>query len=447
MKGQYHSIEEVLSVAQRLTGKSLRDIVPNNVEVTPGNKGAFGLLLEEHGFGVANNNSQAPDFQPVGVELKVVPLKNKGRSWDVKERTKICSINYHSLVEEDWESSHCKNKLDHVLFVFYRHCDDLMDCKVEGHLLYQLSDRREAPLLRKDWELIWAKVCSGHADSLSESLTSRLAASTAGAKANDVSQPFSSKGARKRAFSLKPSYTRTLRAEFLQKKKFDSVLDLPSYKEGMDIAEFLLGCLHRFEGRLIADIATELGVPIKGGKASNAGFVRRMLGFASGKGHVREIAECGITLRVVPVNPKTGKLWEAVSFPHQTLQEIAEEESFEESALCAATESMLVVPIYRGRKASDEGARLGRAHFWQPDAEALQAMIEEWALCRQRILNAVEQRRTDLMLPSELLPSTETLVAHFRPHARDSKDLEDSCGFPIVKSSFWLNRDAVVIPG
>ena len=74
-------------------------------------------------------------------------------------------------------------------------------------------------------------------------------------------------------------------------------------------------------------------------------------------------------------------------------------------------------------------------------------MIEEWALCRQRILNAVEQHRTDLMLPSELLPSTETLVAHFRPHARDSKDLEDSCGFPIVKSSFWLNRDAVVIPG
>ena len=88
MKGQYRSIEEVLSVAQRLTGKSLRDIVPNNVEVTPGNKGAFGLLLEEHGFGVANNNSQAPDFQPVGVELKVVPLKNKGRSWDVKKGPK-----------------------------------------------------------------------------------------------------------------------------------------------------------------------------------------------------------------------------------------------------------------------------------------------------------------------------------------------------------------------
>ena len=58
MKGQYHPLK-ILSVAQRLTGKSLRDIVPHNVSDS-GKQGAFGLLLEEHGFGVANNNSQAP---------------------------------------------------------------------------------------------------------------------------------------------------------------------------------------------------------------------------------------------------------------------------------------------------------------------------------------------------------------------------------------------------
>jgi DNA mismatch repair protein MutH len=442
---RYHSIDDVLRQATRLKGKTLREIVGGEVPVSSGNKGAFGQLLESHGFGIPNNSAQEPDFQPIGVELKVVPLKKKGRSWDVKERTKVCMIQYHELVRESWETSHCKAKLNHILFVFYRHEKNLWDRIVEGHLLYVMEDRDEAVAIRRDWIAIRGRVEEGKAETLSESLTTRLAASTAGSRAEDVSQPYSSVGARKRAFSLKPAYTRTLRAELIQKKKFDSVLDLEAFEPGMDIGQFLLSRLHRFEGRLLTDIAGELGVPIKGGKASNAGFIRKMLGFTSGKGHIKEIAECGITLRVVPVNPANGTLWEAVSFPHQTLADILEEEDFESSALCAATQSMLVVPVYRGRSAQDKGARLGRAHFWEPDGEHLMALMEEWALCRSRIQQALDAGRRRIMLPSELLPSTETTVAHFRPHARNAADTESSLGFPIVKSSFWLNRDALQI--
>ena len=440
---QYHSIDSILEQAKHLKGKTLLEVVGSQVPVSPGNKGAFGQLLEEYGFGIPNNSAAEPDFQPVGVELKVVPLKRKGRGWDVKERTKVCMLDYHNLVEETWKDSHCRAKLNQVLFVFYRTEELLWDCRVEDHLLYVLDNRSESAAIRRDWLTIQERVNAGQAEDLSESLTTRLAASTAGSKAKDVEQPFSSVGARKRAFSLKPSYTKTLRAELIQRKRFDSIRDLDAFKPGTDVGEVILSKLHRFEGRLLTDIGAELGVPIKGGKASNAGFIRKMLGFTSGKWHVKEIAECGITLRVVPVNPGTGRLWEAVSFPHQTLADILEEEDFESSALCAATESMLIVPVFRGRSAQDKRARLGRAYFWEPDGGHLMALMEEWALCRSRIQQAVCANRRRGMLPSELLPSTETIVAHFRPHARNAADTESSLGFPIVKSSFWLNRDAL----
>ena len=220
---------------------------------------------------------------------------------------------------------------------------------------------------------------------------------------------------------------------------------LPEFDSTTNVGDFLLKKLHRYEGQLIATISEELQVPIKGGKASNAGFIRKMLGFSSGKAHIKEIAECGITLRVVPVNPKTGKLREAISFPHQKLSDIIEEYDFENSALWGALESLLIVPIYRGKSSKDPGARLGRARFWEPNSEELEHLQSEWELCKQRIENYAREKNNTELLPSDLLPSTQTHVIHFRPHARNAKDTENSIGIPIVKSSFWLNQKAVSI--
>lgn len=441
----YQTTEDVLKQARRLRGKSLLEIVGKKIDINPGNKGAFGQLVESYGFGIPTNSSTEPDFQPVGIELKVVPLKKSGRTWTVKERTKICMVDYHKLVKEQWNSSHCKSKLTQILFVFYRHETDIWSSSVEDHLLYVLDHRNEAEAIKNEWSLIKSQVSAGQAHSLSESLTSRLAASTAGPKGKDVPQPYSAQGARKRAFSLKPSYTKTLRAELIKRKQFDSLESLPEFDSTTNVGDFLLKKLHRYEGQLIATISEELQVPIQGGKASNAGFIRKMLGFSSGKAHIKEIAECGITLRVVPVNPKTGKLREAISFPHQKLSDIIEESDFENSALCSALESLLIVPIYRGKSSKDPGARLGRARFWEPNSEELEHLQSEWELCKQRIeIYAREMNSTEL-LPSDLLPSTQTHVIHFRPHARNAKDTENSIGIPIVKSSFWLNQKAVSI--
>ena len=441
----YHTIEDILRQSRLLRGKTLREIVGKEIHIESGNKGAFGQLIELYGFGIPTNSRSEPDFQPVGVELKVVPLKRKGTTWDVKERTKICMIDYHKLVKEQWHCSHCKTKLRRILFVFYRHENSIWESSIEDHLLYVLDHRKEAQAIENEWSLIKSRVAAGKAHFLSESLTSRLAASTAGPKGKDVPQPFFSSGARKRAFSLKPSYTKTLRAELIKKKQFDSLEDLREFTSNMNVGDFLLKKLHRFDGQLIATISEQLQVPIKGGKASNAGFIRKMLGFTSGKAHIKEIAECGITLRVVPVNPKTGKLREAISFPHQKLSDILDEDDFENSALCNVLESLLIVPIYRGKSSKDPGARLGRARFWEPDPEELGHLQNEWNLCKKRIASFASRKQNTELLPSDLLPSTQTHVIHFRPHARNAQDTENSIGIPIVKSSFWLNQKAVSI--
>ena len=84
----YQATEDVLKQARRLRGKSLLEIVGKKIDINPGNKGAFGQLVESYGFGIPTNSSTEPDFQPVGIELKVVPLKKSGRTWTVKGKLK-----------------------------------------------------------------------------------------------------------------------------------------------------------------------------------------------------------------------------------------------------------------------------------------------------------------------------------------------------------------------
>ena len=127
-------------------------------------------------------------------------------------------------------------------------------------------------------------------------------------------------------------------------------------------------------------LATELGVPIAEGKRATldsfAGcwaLPQAKALFGKSPNVAAHFASCAcqsqnreaLDIPFIPSSNFLCKKW-------------LEEESFEESALCAATESMLVVPIYRGRKAAD------KAQDWEEPisaaiyAAALQAMIEEW---------------------------------------------------------------------
>ena len=111
----FNSESEVIARAKSLKGKTIDDLL--NGQIFDKGKGAIGNIIERNGFGIANNNDAAPDFKNLGIELKIFPLKKLAKGdLTAKERTKICSINYKTLIDENWKSSHARNKLNKILF-------------------------------------------------------------------------------------------------------------------------------------------------------------------------------------------------------------------------------------------------------------------------------------------------------------------------------------------
>lgn len=110
----------ILKYAKKLVGKTITQILEgSSKKVDIKNKGIIGTIIEEFYFGIKPNNSPLPDFEKVGVELKIIPLIKQTRKIAVKERTKVCSINYVKLIDEEWQTSHAKTKLNKILFIYY----------------------------------------------------------------------------------------------------------------------------------------------------------------------------------------------------------------------------------------------------------------------------------------------------------------------------------------
>ena len=73
------------------------------------NKGVVGQVLEAL-IGNAPNSSPHPDVKNLGVELKVLPVRKVSGKLQPKERSKVKSINYNTIIDEDWISSLLRNK-------------------------------------------------------------------------------------------------------------------------------------------------------------------------------------------------------------------------------------------------------------------------------------------------------------------------------------------------
>ena len=84
-----------------------------------------------------------------------------------------------------------------------------------------------------------------------------LAASTTGQGGGRdfVEQPYSREPAKRRAFSLKPSYTGVLWREIRQPLAFDTLASAPSYDATRNPREFLLARMQPYIGKSLADIS------------------------------------------------------------------------------------------------------------------------------------------------------------------------------------------------
>ena len=107
--------EEILDIVDTLKGKTFKEI-----NYSSGNKGGFGLVIEEEVFGINPNNNPAPDFEEANIELKVTPYKiNKNNTLAAKERLVLNIINYNNENLYDFYQSSFWKKNETMLIIFY----------------------------------------------------------------------------------------------------------------------------------------------------------------------------------------------------------------------------------------------------------------------------------------------------------------------------------------
>jgi DNA mismatch repair protein MutH len=258
--------------------------------------------------------------------------------------------------------------------------------------------------------------------------------------------------ARQRAFSLKPSFTRTIWLEVKSKKSLDSVLSQYPFKDYSEFENLLLSKLNQWQGHSLSDFAKYYGIKIGKGKNFAASLLRTVLGIRKGNEPLREISQLGLTIKITPCRVTDYLPYESMSFPFQPLGEIAHETRFDESEFYTHLQGFLLIPLLRvdRKESSASQIKFGRSFIWRPNKNDLLAIQKEWESVRHTILNGVKVKKKPFknkkgyITENNLLKESESQYIHMRPHARDSNDFDNSVTHvKISKQSFWFNKSLI----
>ena len=459
------NITSILKYSQKMVGKTIKEIIENSPyinEIKVKDKGYVGKAIEKHWFDIEPNNSSKPDFPKVGLELKVIPLIKQKRAINVKEKTKICSIDYNKLVLEKWNDSHAKEKLDKVLFIYYLHDkDNLLYGQIKKVDLWELTKGNNELIIKYDWLDIQKKVIDGYAHELSEKFNDVLVAGRSGSGGKDkfgkekdlVIQPnqmFQEK-ALKRSFFLKRSFTKQ-RWEEIKKVQFESIIDSLNIDDLNNFEKIILDKINIYQDKSLKELSDVFNLGLSNNsKNKEATIVKKAIGFKSVKSKIKEFEQLGIIVKTINVKQKNNKPFEGISFPAMKLKEF-EKEKWDESVFKDYINKVLFIPIYKKqKKVSLNEKYLGKAFFWSPSKEEFKIIQKEWKSYQNEVLsgkckvdNIPRNSKKGYIEVSKLSKESQTNIIHMRPHGNDSKDRdEDSYGNSIVKQSFWLNKNFI----
>lgn len=444
----------IVSHAKKLVGKTLQEVLDNissDRTINLKNKGLAGLIIEKEWFGIEQNSSQLPDFDKVGIELKIIPLKKNKNGIVVKERTKICSINYMTLCDETWVTSHAKEKLNKVLFIYYFYDkSDILNSKILKIDLWRLVKKSDELLIKDDWYFIQKKVYDGYAHKLSGTDTKTLEAATSGTKRN-VPQPnqIYSESATKRAFALKAPFTNQRWKEISTKTKYESIIETLNINSLDEFEEAVLSKINELEGKSIVELSNSFDITIGKSKSRVASVMKKVIGFKNVRSKIKEFEQLGINVKMINVRKKDNRPLEAISFPAMSLQEFVTEK-WSESSFLEMINRILFIPIYKESKGLDK-QYVGEAFFWSPSTKEFNTIKVEWLnyqnevkLGKCKVTKIPQNSKRGYKEVSNLSKESSTQIIHMRPHAKNSDDRdEDLFGNSLVKQSFWLNSKFV----
>ena len=158
---------ELMARARALSGVSLGQLAGQLDARVPETqlraKGWVGQLLER-ALGATAGSRAKPDFEALGVELKTLPVDDRGRP---KESTFVCTVALTEIGHVEWEHSRVRRKLARVLWVPVEAQPSLpLAQRRFGEPLLWSPDGEEEAELRFDWEELAGRIGVGELEAI-----------------------------------------------------------------------------------------------------------------------------------------------------------------------------------------------------------------------------------------------------------------------------------------
>lgn len=436
--------EQVQNIAKSLVGKTFGELNNYQTKAELFNKGSFGHILEEDVFHYGINSTSAPDFENLGIELKVTPYKiNKNGTLSAKERLVLNIINYMEEYKHSFNDSHFwfKNRMTQIVWYLNEEGKSKDQFKITHELLYSFPDE-DLIIIKNDWETIINKIKAGKAHELSEADTMYLGACTKGANANSVrKQPFSEIMAKQRAFCLKTSYMTQLVRWYIGKENLEKVCPNLSDKT---FEQEIESRLSPYKGKSVDELKKLFRLD-SNSKSLNEIVLAKMLGIRGKISNTDEFLKANIVPKTIRVNSK-GVIKESMSFPTFKFEKIIEE-TWEDSDLYqmfSTTKFMFVVFVERNKQ-----FYFSNIKFWNMPLDILENEVKEiWNKTVDVISNGNIVKEIKNGIRSTNFPGMATNgICHVRPHGQTAGD---TYPLPVrdvltgtleyTKQCFWLNN-------
>lgn len=465
MKYNYdeNNIESIEDYARLLLNKSLKDIngVFKESKFTNENsKGRLGQIIEEDYFGYKVNNRQEADFDKVGVELKVCPLKTivkkpnsisirEQLGYSAKERIVLSIIDYFKLNEEVWRKNSLMEKCKNLLLMFYMNEKDIP----KEELIFRIislwtPSEKDLKIIERDWNIIADKVREGKAHEISEGDTMYLGACTKGSTAEKSkrAQPNSDVMAQQRAFSYKRQYVDYIIDELLEREQYRKTKVSKALSDG-DIL-FDEKIYNIFNGILHKSISEIMNIYSISRERKAKNFIRLIVDdvcktvFGDKLEDFEEFKKASIELKTIVLKPN-GMPKESMSFEQIDYCGIVDEE-WETSTIREKFENKKHLWIIFKSKVNFEKQSqlslddiiLDKVMFWNmPVSDLEESMYRVW-------IDTVNKIK--ICKYESFMKISDGEIAHIRPKGKNKDDLIITPqGNYERRKCFWLNANYI----
>ena len=421
-------------------------------------KGQYGNYIEKYFYGYKLNSDSDPDFDKIGVELKVTPFKvNKNETIRAKERLVLTILNYMEENLDDFYSTHLWHKCQKMLLLFYNGKIDnqtMADYVIEKIFLYEWFEE-DMEVILEDYRKITDKIKNGKAHELSESDGNYLSTCTKGSGGGKDwrDQPFSNVKAKQRAWELKSSYmTYLINHKIFNQSEQESVVSTAK-GEKKSFTGIISEKIMQYKGKAESELYQEFEVNPKA-KGKNSTLIRKMLGLTGDLDKTQEFQKANLSLRVIRVD-KNGQPKEDSPFKTYKFKELAGNEEWEESEpYVEICNKRFLFVIFK--ETEKNIFVLDRIKFWGLPDRLIDEVKRVWIETKDIINNGVQLTQTSRGISTNFPQSKVNKVVFTKLHAQntyyeiepnvfvgkgklsDTDELPD--GRHITKHSFWFPK-------